>query len=106
MIFYKDCLRAELNLQTVGESPLADKMPGQMRDCTLHATLLKEGLVIMGPDMITDTGLVKRNAFSLMLNCSSEEEIKMNYAYLSEDGEATHPLEDTFWGAFVWRPYR
>jgi PhnB protein len=34
-----------------------------------------------------------------MLNCSSEEEIRTWYKKLSDEGQATHPLEDTFWGA-------
>jgi PhnB protein len=37
MNFYKDCLGGELNLQTIAESPLADKMPAQMKECILHA---------------------------------------------------------------------
>ncbi len=99
MNFYKECLGGELVLQTIGDSPMADKMPAKMKDCILHATLIKEALVIMGSDMVADKGLVKGNAVSLMLNCSSETEIKKNYAYLSAGGEATHPLEKTFWGA-------
>jgi PhnB protein len=99
MTFYKDCLGGELTFQKIGESPMADKMPHQMKDCILHATLIKEALVIMGSDMVADKGLVNGNAVSLMLNCSSEEEIKKSYASLSAGGEATHPLENTFWGA-------
>lgn len=40
----------------------------------------------------------KGNAVSLMLNCNSEAEIGRFYKKLSEGGQATHPLEDTFWG--------
>jgi len=99
MAFYKDCLGGELTLQTIGESPLADKMPQQMKDFILHATLTNEALVIMGSDMVTEKGLIKGNAVSLMLNCSSEEEIKYYYAKLAADGQKTHPLENSFWGA-------
>ncbi|MEP7164546.1 MAG: VOC family protein [Ferruginibacter sp.] len=99
MSFYKECLGGELNLQTIGESPLAEKMPQQMKDCILHATLTKESLVLMASDMVGEKGLLKGNSVSLMLNCSSEEEIKNCYASLSLGGLATHPLEDTFWGA-------
>jgi len=99
MTFYKDCLGGELSLQTIGESPMADKMPQQMRDCILHSTLTKGALVLMASDMVAEEGLKKGNAVSLMLNCSSEEEIKKTYASLSAGGKATHPLEDTFWGA-------
>jgi len=49
--------------------------------------------------MVGEKGLQKGNAVSLMLNCSSEEEIKKYYAKLSAGGEATYPLETSFWGA-------
>ena len=32
MNFYKECLGGELTLQTIGESPLCDKMPPQMKE--------------------------------------------------------------------------
>ncbi len=99
MTFYKDCLGGELNFQTIGESPLSDKMPTQMKDCILHATLTKNSLILMASDMVSESGLVKGNAVSLSLNCSSEEEIKNYYTKLSNGGKQNHPIEDSFWGA-------
>ena len=99
MTFYKNCLGGELELQTIGESPLADKMPVQMKDSILHATLTNDKLILMGSDMVGNNGLLKGNAVSLMLDCNSEKETQLFYATLSEDGEATHPLEISFWGA-------
>lgn len=98
MTFYKKCLGGKLTLQTVGESPLAGKMPPQMKESILHATLTRDGLVLTGSDMVSEKGLIKGNAVSLLLNCSSEEEIRTSYSNLSAGGQATHPLEDTFWG--------
>jgi PhnB protein len=99
MTFYKECLGGELNFQTIGESPLSDKMPKQMKDCILHATLTKNSLILMASDMVSESGLVKGNAVSLSLNCSSEEEIKNYYTKLSNGGKQNHPIEDSFWGA-------
>lgn len=99
MTFYKASLGGELILQTIGDSPLADKMPEKMKDCILHSTLINGTLLIMASDMVADKGLIKGNAVSLMLNCSSEEEIRVFYEKLSVGGEATHPLEISFWGA-------
>jgi PhnB protein len=99
MNFYKDCLGGELNLQTIGESPMADKMPPQMKEFILHSTLTKGNLLMMGSDMVPDSGLVSGNSVSLSLNCGSEEEIKNCYEKLSKGGKKDHPLEDTFWGA-------
>lgn len=99
MTFYKECLGGELTLQTIGESPLSDKMPSQMKDCILHSTLAKDSLLLMGSDMVGEQGLKKGNSVSLSLNCSSEEEIRNCYKKLSSGGKTDHPLEDTFWGA-------
>ena len=99
MTFYKEILGGELNLQSIGESPMSGQMPASMKQNILHSELRKNGLVIMASDMIPEEGLAKGNTVSLMLNCSSEEEIKTFYANLSSGGKATHPLEDTFWGA-------
>ena len=99
MTFYQKYLDDELVFQTVGESPLSDQMPKQMKDCILHATLTKGNLILMGSDMVPESGLVKGNSVSLSINCDSEEETKKLYKKLSKGGKADHPLEDTFWGA-------
>lgn len=99
MTFYKECLGGELVLQTIGESPMAEKMPRQMKKSILHSTLTNDNLVLMGSDMVSEKGLIKGNSVSLMLNCSSEDEIRNYYENLCEGGQATHPPEDTFWGA-------
>lgn len=99
MMFYKHCLGGALTLQTVGESPLSEQMPPEMKACILHSTLTKDGLVLMGTDMVGEQGLVKGNAVSLMLHCASEEEIKKYYTRLSKGGKATHPPQETHWGA-------
>lgn len=99
MIFYKNCLGGKLVLQTIGKSPLAAKMPPQMKESIVHATLTRGDLVLMASDMIGEKGLLKGNAVSLMLNCKTEKEIKKYYTKLSAGGHATHPLQISFWGA-------
>lgn len=99
MAFYQACLGGELMLQPIDGSPLADQMPSEMKACILHSTLIAEGFTLMGSDMAPEIGLVKGNAVSLMLNCSSEKEIEITFAKLSEGGIVRHNLETTFWGA-------
>lgn len=99
MTFYKECLGGELTFQTVGESPLSDKMPKEMKNCILHSTLTSKGFVVMGSDMTPETGIIKGNAVSLTLNCISEEEIRNTFDKLSDGGTVKHNLETTFWGA-------
>ena len=98
MNFYKDVLGGELKLQTIGESPMAEKMPAAMKKYILHSQLTHETLTLMGSDMVSEQGLIKGNAVSLMLDCHSEGVIRDCYEKLSAGGNATHPLEDTFWG--------
>jgi PhnB protein len=101
MHFYHDCLRGELSLQTVGETPMADRLPGNMRQCILHATLTSDQLLLMGSDMVDDAGLIRGNSVSLMLNCSTEEDLHRCYQALSSGGRCSHPIEHTFWGAML-----
>lgn len=99
MSFYQHCLGGELSFQTIEDSPLSDKMPAEMKTCILHSTLISDGIIIMGSDMVGEKGLLKGNAVSLLLNCSSEEEARHCYENLVKGGEATHPLHISFWGA-------
>lgn len=99
MVFYKKCLGGELSLQTIGESPLSKTMPAKMKKCILHAVLSNKEFVLMGTDMVSESGLLKGNTVSLVLTCSSEKEIRECYKKLSQGGEQTHPLENTFWDA-------
>ncbi len=99
MNFYKDCLGGELTLQTIGESPLADKIPAIMKECILHASLVNGNLVLMGSDMVGENGLTKGNAVSMVINCSSEDEIQIFFEKLSAGGNTDHVLEQSFWGA-------
>ena len=98
MTFYKECLGGELTLQTVGESPMSEKMPPQIKDLVLHASLTNVGLILLGSDM-SPQNLIRGNAIDIMLDFSSEEEIKATFQKLSEDGIIDHSLEETFWGA-------
>ncbi|RBQ06328.1 VOC family protein [Pedobacter miscanthi] len=99
MTFYRDCLGGELTLETIGESLEADRIPCIMKRSIMHAVLAKDELVIMGTDMVEERGLIKGNSISMMLNCNSEEEAIAYYNKLSAGGRASHPLQETFWGA-------
>ncbi len=99
MTFYQQCLGGELYLQTVGESPMAERLPKRMQDCIVHACLTHQDMRLMATDMVGEAGLWRGNSVSLMLDCRSEEEIKACYQKLSKEGQATHPIAPTFWGA-------
>ncbi len=100
MNFYQQCLGGELSMQTIGESPMADKMPDEMKAHIMHAYLKIGSVELMGSDIYSDSGLVRGNAVTTVIHCNSEEEVRSVYEKLSsEGGKALHPLESTFWNA-------
>lgn len=99
LLFYQQCLGGELSFQTVGDSPAAARMPDRMKDCILHGTLVSRKLVLMGTDLLGEEGLQKGNNISLMIQCSSEREIRSLYRKLSTRGRKTHQLDRSAWGA-------
>lgn len=99
MAFYQKCLGGKLVFQTLGDSPLSANMPGRMKKYILHATLSCGSLVLNGSDMVEERNLFKGNAVSLLLNCTSENEIRLYYKKLSSNGKAINPLAETYWGA-------
>jgi PhnB protein len=101
MTFYQKCLGGEVLFQTVGESPLSDKLPTRMKNCIVQSTLIKNDLVLMGSDMVSESGLIKGNAVALSLRCSNEEETKAVYGKLSRGGKAKQPLQPNLLGILV-----
>ncbi len=99
MKFYQKCLGGEIYFQTIGDSPLSQKLPAKMRNSILHCELKRENFILMATDMVNEKGLLKGNAISLVLHCKSEQELKKCYRALSAGGKQTQPLETTFWGA-------
>jgi PhnB protein len=99
MNFYKDCLGGTLTLQPIAGSPIEAQCPVAMKDQILHASLVKNELLLMGSDMTGPGGFVKGNNMALNVNCTSEEEINQFFSKLSEGGEIIDPLKLQFWGA-------
>ncbi len=98
MTFYKECFGGELTLQTIGESPMADQMSADKKKEILHSTLKSGGIVLLGSDMAAQSILVKGNNVSLLVNCSSDEEINRFFDKLSIDGTVSDPVSVKFWG--------
>lgn len=98
MTFYQHCLGGELSVHTVGESPMSEKLPEQMKAHILHACLQIGDTAIMGTDLGHDEAMVKGNNVSTVLTFTDESEIRAAYNKLcSNGGKALHPLENTFW---------
>ncbi|MEE1944854.1 VOC family protein [Pedobacter sp. KR3-3] len=99
MTFYQSCLGGELELQTIGQAPLSEPLPDNIKAYIVQATLRKDNLVLMATDMVANEGLNSGNSVSLLLNCQSEQELHHYYHQLAQQGQATQPLATNFWGA-------
>lgn len=97
MTFYHACLGGDLNIQTVGETPMADQMP-EAKDQVMHAAIINDKIHLYASDMLKGGQVTQGNTISISLNCSSEEEIQSFFSKLSEGGTITQPLEKAFWG--------
>lgn len=97
MEFYRDCLDAELSIETMGESALGNDLPESVKDYIFQAVLQKDTLRIMGSDCVPDDGLLKGNAVSLHVILEDENATLKVFENLSEEGEILYPLVSTFW---------
>lgn len=99
MTFYKECFGGELMMQPVEGSPMEAQCAATMKNQILHASLTKDGLLLMGSDMTSPAGYTRGNNIALSLNCSSEEEINSFFSALAAGGQIIDPLKPQFWGA-------
>ncbi len=99
MTFYQECLGGELTLQSVGESPAADRCPEGTASQIMHSSLMRDDLLLMATDMVAPQGYIVGNHMSLSLNFNSEEEIKAVFEKLSNGGIIVDSLKKQFWGA-------
>jgi len=98
MTFYQECLGGELTLQRVAESPMAAQLPAIEGANIMHSILTRDGLVLLGSDMMGNK-LEKGNAITLCLRCSSNEEVNTCFNKLAAGGRVKMPLHQSFWGA-------
>jgi PhnB protein len=100
MTFYQSCLGGELNIQTVGESPMAGQMPPAMKDKVMHSVLAKDGFVLMASDMTGPDGVKNGDAITLAIMGNSKAEIEPIFAKLSAGGTVSHPLTEEYFGTY------
>ena len=97
MNFDSECLGGELTLTVVGDSPVANQMPPQMKDKLLHSSLKTAELELMATDMTPET-LHEGNAVHLCLVCKTEEELNVLWNKLSTGGKINQALHKMFFG--------
>ena len=97
MNFYKECLGGELSFIVVGESPVANQVPPQIKDHILHSSLKTKELEIMATDMQPEK-LNVGNDVHMCLVCKTEDEIRSLFDKLSAGGKVKQPLNMMFFG--------
>ena len=98
LTFYRDCLGGELEILSIGDSPLSGQMAPDAQNDVLHACLTSDVLTLMASDMRTEI-IAPNGAVSLMIGCDSEAEIADLFGKLSQGGQVCHALGPQFWGA-------
>ena len=104
--FYKSVFGGEFPMVgRFGDMPPAEGMPPLPEDAKnriMHITLpISEEAILMGSDTMPGVHEHKiGNNISLSINTNSREEAERVFHGLSEGGNVTMPLSDTFWGAY------
>lgn len=98
MTFYRDCIGGTLTLQSVEDSPMAGQWPANVQQQILHASLVKESLVLLASDMTDGEPVKPGNDISLALNCASAEEMRTYFSALAQGASITHPIHEFFAG--------
>ena len=105
MEFYKEVLGGELEISTVAESGMADKMPPDMPKVDpnkiMHSALKTDTWTLMASDMMDPSSFKIGDNVDLCLACESKEEIETLYEKLSEGGKIFMKLEEQFFGWFA-----
>jgi len=105
--YYAEVLGGKISMvshyRDMPPSPDYPPVPEAHHDLVMHITLdLVSGSIIQGSDMAPGFGPLHQqgNNFSISLQMDSRNEADKIHAALSDRGEITMPLQETFWGAY------
>ena len=98
LAFYKKALNGNVVYsQTFGDANMAQDEG--MKDKVLHAVFEAGALKFMVSDCPPGVSVQSGDQVSLSLNFTDADSIEKTFAALSDGGQITMPLQDTFWGA-------
>lgn len=102
MNFYAKAFDTQIaHIQRFGDMPPSEEYPvsDAEKNLVMHSSIEVNGQTLMASDSGRNHKVVVGSNVTININCQSMEEIQRLYANLSEGGQATMPLADTFWGA-------
>jgi len=99
MQFYERCFGGELFLMKFSEG--GANVPPESQDRIMHSRLSFGAAQLMASDTVPGQGLPYRQGtnYWIMVPCESANEIDRIFSALSDKGQATMPLQSTFWAA-------
>lgn len=109
--FYKTAFGKEFaDINFYGDIPPQEGKPSltdAQKKMIMHVKLeISKETFLYGSDIFPGTpGFSQGDGFSISINTASREEAKNLFNKLSEGGNVSMPLEDTFWGAYfgMWK---
>lgn len=97
MRFYAKTFNAELKaLIRNGDSPMADQLPPESRDRIMHAFLVHPDFQLMAGDSPQGAPAGMQGCM-LTLTYDKADEAERIFKTLSEGGQVTMPMDETFW---------
>lgn len=103
--FYKSVFGGEFtHISKFGEMPKSDdyEVPASDENKIMHVSLPIGASILMGSDTGGDWAptFVQGNNFSISVTPDSKQETESIFNALSDEGQITTPLHNTFWGAY------
>ena len=96
--FYSKALNGEVVFkQTFGESQM--ESPADYKGKVMHASFKAGDLNLLVSDGMPGQPVTSGSNLALSLNFTEEESMERTFTALSEGGNVTMKLQDTFWGA-------
>jgi PhnB protein len=97
--FYESCLGGKIQaMMTFDGTPMAKMMPPEWRKKIIHARIDIGDRVLMGSDPPPDR-YQKPQGFSVNIDVKTPAEAERVFRALSDGGNVTMPLQQTFWAA-------
>lgn len=82
-------------LSTFAEAPAEEDMPAEVGDQVMHAQLKVGNQIFMASD--APKNFQPAQGFNISIGVDTPDEAERIYKALSEGGEVTMPMEETFW---------
>ena len=99
MDFYHSVFGGDLEIQRVGDSPMAANMPPETHASVMHASLSTDSFMLYGSDMVDENGAKPTFAVGACFVGTSDE-VKSAWAKMAEGSTIKHELKEESFGTY------